>query len=122
MKVLAYTLDLVDSPSMIEKYKEYHMKVWPEVLHSIKKSGVLNSRIFLLGTRLFLYMEVSDDFQLNHFQDYASDEREKEWEMLMRTFQRPVPEAKPHEWWAEMELIYDLNSQLASLGSQNGKE
>jgi L-rhamnose mutarotase len=122
MKVLAYTLDLVDSPSMIEKYKEYHKKVWPEVLHSIKKSGVLNSRIFLLGTRLFLYMEVSDDFQLNHFQDYASGDREKEWEMLMRTFQRPVPEAKPHEWWAEMELIYDLNSQLASLGSQNGKE
>jgi len=122
MKTLAYTLDLIDSPDLIEKYKQYHKNVWPEVLNGIKKSGVLNSRIFLLGTRLFLYMEVTDDYQLNHFQDYASGEREKEWEMLMRSFQRPVPEAKPDEWWAEMELIYDLNSQLASVSNQNEKE
>ncbi|MEL7658981.1 MAG: L-rhamnose mutarotase [Bacillota bacterium] len=122
MKTLAYTLDLVDSPPLIEKYKQYHMKVWPEVLYSVKKSGVLSSKIFLLGTRLFLYMEVTDDYKAEQLQNLSSGERENEWEMLMRNFQRPVPEAKPHEWWSEMELVYDLDSQLANISNQSEKE
>jgi hypothetical protein len=27
----------------------------------------------------------------------------------MRTFQQKVPEAKPDEWWAAGELVYDLD-------------
>jgi L-rhamnose mutarotase len=115
MKTLAYTLDLVDSPSLIEKYKQYHQNVWPEVLQSVKKSGVVRSKIFLLGTRLFLYMEVNDDYQKGQLQDYATGEREIEWEMRMRDFQRPAPGAKPGEWWAEMEEVYDLETQLKRL-------
>jgi hypothetical protein len=26
----------------------------------------------------------------------------------METFQEPVPEAKPGEWWADMDLVYVL--------------
>ena len=122
MKTIAYTLDLVDSPALIEKYKQYHKKVWPEVLNSSKKSGVLCSKIFLLGTRLFLYMEVTDDYQAGQLQGYATGERENEWEMLMRNFQRPVPDAKPGEWWAEMEEVYDLETQLANANAAKSRQ
>ena len=115
MKTFAYTLQLKNVPGAIEKYKEYHRAVWPEVLQSIKRSGVSRSKIFLLGTRLFLIIEADDSVNSGNVQEYVTGEREKEWDNLMRTFQLPVPEAKPGEWWAGMELVYDFEEQLSLL-------
>ena len=120
MKTFAYTLELKDDPAAIEKYKSYHKAVWPEVLQSIRKSGVQRSKIFLLGTRLFLLVEADDDYEADQLQDYTAGAREIEWDELMRTYQVPVSEAKPGEWWAEMELVYDLESQLAKLKNTEG--
>lgn len=33
------TLDLQDDPKLIEEYKRYHQKVWPEIVRSIKESA-----------------------------------------------------------------------------------
>ena len=112
MKTFAYTLDLKNNPEIISAYKEYHKKVWPEVLKSIRSSGVKTSKIFLLGTRLFLIIEAEEDF---NFLGYTTGQKEKDWDELMRSLQCPVKEAKPGEWWAEMELVYDLEAQLESL-------
>ena len=32
----------------------------------------------------------------------------REWDELMRTYQEPVPERKPEEWWALMECVFEL--------------
>ena len=34
---------------------------------------------------------------------------QREWDELMRGFQEPVPGAKPGEWWAGMEEVFDLD-------------
>ena len=31
------------------------------------------------------------------------------WDGFMRTFQSQVSEAKEGEWWAEMEMVFDLH-------------
>lgn len=102
-------LDLQDDPELIAEYKRYHQKIWPEITKSIKDSGVQNMEIYQLGTRLFMVMEVAEQFS---FEAKARADREnakvQEWEKLMWKFQKPLPGAKPGEKWLPMERIFQL--------------
>jgi len=69
------TLDLKDDPGLIAEYKRYHEHVWPEIVESIKGSGVLDMEIYLLGTRMFMIMEVSDEFSF----EAKADADRREW-------------------------------------------
>ena len=119
VKTFAYTLELKDDPELIAKYRAYHEKVWAEVVNGLRKSGVLRSKIYLLGNRLFLIIEADDSYDAAMRQSYASEPKEMEWDELMRAFQKPVKEAKHGEWWAEMELVFDLEQQLARLDADS---
>ncbi len=111
MKTYAMTLQLKDDPEVIEKYKEHHRHVWPEVERSLKAVGIVSMRIFLLGRRMFMHMETVDDFVADRdFPKYLDlDPKCREWDALMCQFQEKVPEAKDDEWWASMEMVYELN-------------
>jgi len=102
-------LDLKDDPKLIAEYKKYHEKIWPEITDSIKQSGIEDLEIYLLGTRLFMIMEVNDRFS---FEDKGAADRTnpkvQEWERLMWRFQQPLPQAKPGEKWLLMERIFTL--------------
>ncbi len=103
------TLDLQDDPKLIAEYKRYHQKIWPEITQSIKDSGIESMEIYLLGTRMFMIMEVNDSFSFE-----AKGEADRlnpkvqEWEKLMWRFQQPLPQAKPGEKWMLMERIFEL--------------
>jgi L-rhamnose mutarotase len=104
------TLALRDDPALVERYKEHHRRVWPDVVARLREIGVLEMQIFLLGRRLFLWMETVNGFDPERdFARLGEDERYREWDALMRTMQEPVPEARPAEWWAPMELVFDLD-------------
>ena len=59
-----FTLDLHDDPALIAEYKKYHEAIWPEITQSIKHVGIEDMEIYLLGTHLFMIMEVNDRFSL----------------------------------------------------------
>jgi L-rhamnose mutarotase len=103
------TLDLKDDEKLIAEYKRYHQKIWPEITKSIKDAGIEDMEIYLLGTRMFMVMEVNEHFS---FEAKAMADREnpkvREWEELMWRFQRPLPDAKPGEKWQLMERIFKL--------------
>jgi L-rhamnose mutarotase len=103
------TLDLKDDPKLIAEYKRYHEKVWPEVVESIKDSGIEDMEIYLLGTRLFMIMDVSETFS---FDKKAKSDKQnpkvQEWEELMWKFQRALPQAKQGEKWLRMERVFKL--------------
>jgi L-rhamnose mutarotase len=65
--------------------------------------------IYVLGTRLFMIMEVNDSFS---FEKKAKADqinpKVQEWEDLMWRFQQPLPEAKAGEKWMRMERIFKL--------------
>ena len=111
MKAYAQALDLKTDPEVIEKYKEYHRNVWPEVVESLKEIGITAMKIYLSGNHLFMYFEAVDDFDpARDFQGYTEQNpRADEWNTLMSSFQQKTPEAGPDDWWAPMELVYDLN-------------
>ena len=104
------TLDLKDDPQLIAEYRRYHEKIWPEITKSIRDSGIEDMEIYLLGTRMFMIMEVNDNFS---FADKAradsSNPKVREWEELMWKFQKPLPNAKPGEKWLLMERIFKLD-------------
>jgi L-rhamnose mutarotase len=109
MKLFARTLLLQDDPQKIEAYKRYHAAVWPEVLAAIRASGVSDMKIWLRGRRMFMLMTTGDDFDPSRGgAAYAAGPRVQEWETLMRTLQERAPEASPDEWWAGMELVFDM--------------
>jgi L-rhamnose mutarotase len=115
MKCYGRTLMLRDDPQLIETYKAYHRDVWPEVTARLRDVGVREMRIFLLGTRMFMYVETNDDFDLvRDFGRVNDDPKSKEWDVLMRTLQQPAPEAPPGAWWADMEQVFDLNWEPVS--------
>ena len=103
------TLDLKDDPKLIAEYKRYHEKIWPEITKSIRDAGIADMEIYLLGTRMFMVMEVSESFS---FEGKAKADGEnpkvREWEELMWKFQKPLPNAKPGEKWMLMERIFKL--------------
>jgi L-rhamnose mutarotase len=105
------TLDLKNDPALIAEYKRYHQKIWPEITQSIKDSGIEDMEIYLLGTRMFMIMEVNEHFSFEaKGQADLHNPKVQEWEKLMWKFQQSLPEAKPGEKWLLMERIFKLES------------
>jgi L-rhamnose mutarotase len=102
-------LDLKDDPQLIADYRRHHQKIWPEITRSIKDSGIEDLEIYLLGSRLFMIMEVNDGFS---FEAKGEADRRnpkvQEWENLMWKFQKALPQAKSGEKWLLMERIFKL--------------
>ena len=109
MKRFCLALDLKDDPKLIEEYEAYHKNVWPEIIGSIKKSGIEMLDIYRTGNRMFMIIEANNDFS---FEKKAAmdtaDRKVQEWEELMWTFQQALPWAKHGEKWVLMEKIFSL--------------
>jgi L-rhamnose mutarotase len=102
-------LDLKDDPRLIAEYKKYHEKIWPEITASLKESGIVDAEIYLLGTRMFMILEVNEIFSFES-KSRADQENPKvrEWEELMWKFQKALPQARPGEKWLLMDRIFKL--------------
>jgi L-rhamnose mutarotase len=110
-------LDLKDDPTLIEAYKHYHAEenFRPEITDSIKKSGVTQMEIYLTGNRLFMIMEVDENFDFGRKAKMdAENPQVQEWESLVSTFQKKLPWAKKGEKWVLMEQIFIFESKTQS--------
>ena len=109
MKKHCFALDLVDDAQLIEEYKTYHQAVWPEIIKSIKDSGIEDLEIFHVGNRLFMIMVVNESFSFEKKNDMdANNTKVQEWETLMWKYQQALPIAKEGEKWMLMEKIFQL--------------
>ena len=110
MQSYGLTLLLKDDADVIDRYKRYHRESWPEVIARLKEIGITEMKIFLIGRRLFMYMEAIDGFDPDRDFPTLNDlPRYREWDVLMSSMQERVPEAREGEWWAAMEEVFDLN-------------
>jgi len=60
-----FALDLKNDEQLISEYEKYHRAVWPEIVDSIKDSGIINMEIYRAFNRLFMIMETSEDFSFD---------------------------------------------------------
>ena len=108
---LCFACDLKDDPFLIAEYKKYHKAVWPEILKSIKDAGILNMEIYLCENRLFMIMEVADNFKLEQKKHMdLENPKVQEWEKLMWDYQQALPKTNKNEKWIPMECIIKLDS------------
>lgn len=109
MKRHCFALDLKDDPELISEYKRYHQDVWPEILDSIKDSGIEKLDIYLVENRLFMIMDVNATFSFEAKQQAdEANPKVQEWETLMWKYQQALPKAEPGEKWRLMEHIFEL--------------
>jgi L-rhamnose mutarotase len=100
-------LDLVDDARLIAEYRSWHTpgSVWPEVIAHLHATGVLDMEIWAVSNRLFMLLEVAEDFP----RDVPEPQRVAAWEQLMSTFQRTLGGTAPGEKWLDMTRIFSLD-------------
>ena len=110
MKRYCLTLDLKNDPVLIEAYKKHHQSIWPEIVKSIKDSGITVMDLYLHGNRLFMIMETNDSFSFytKSLMD-ATNPIVQNWEALMWQYQQALPTAQPGEKWVLMDKIFELS-------------
>ena len=112
IKRYCQTLDLKDDIILIEKYKYFHSKegFWPEIGIFLKDCGIENMEIYLYKTRLFTIMEVNENSSQDKVQELKKKHpKDAEWQALMLTFQKLLPESTEDQRWIPMEKVFDLN-------------
>ena len=105
------TLDLKEDTTLIREYKYWHMPehIWPEIPKGIREVGIVDMEIYLLGTRLFMIMETTANFDFNkQMARLAELPRQKEWEAFVSKFQKSLPGATSSEKWKLMDRIFKL--------------
>jgi L-rhamnose mutarotase len=109
MKRYCLALDLKNDAELIAAYEEHHRKVWPEILDSIKESGIESMEIYRVGNRLFMIMEVNESFSFDQkaLMD-SSNPKVQLWESLMWKYQQALPFSRPGEKWVLMEKIFSI--------------
>lgn len=109
MKRFCFALDLIDDQKLINEYIDYHKKVWPEIITSIKESGIIDAEIYHIADRLFLIIDTNEAFSLeNKGKMDAENPIVQKWETLMWKYQKALPNAKPGEKWILMDKIFKL--------------
>ncbi|MFN8357794.1 MAG: L-rhamnose mutarotase [Spirosomataceae bacterium] len=104
----ALALDLKNDPALIAEYEAYHQQVWPEILQSIRDSGIEQMQIYRIGNRLFMIMETAESFSFERkSQMDAHNPKVQEWETLMWNYQQALPMANPGEKWLLMDKIFE---------------
>ncbi len=102
-------LDLKDDPALIAEYEVYHRHVWPQIIASIRDSGIEVLDIYRTGNRLLMIMETDQHFTFEKktAMDAANAEVQR-WENLMWNFQQPLPWAKAGQKWILMDRVFSL--------------
>ena len=104
-----FALDLKEDAQLIAAYEQYHQSVWPEIIASIKEADIKALDIYRVANRLFMIMEVGEDFSFEKKAALdAKNEIVVQWEKLMWEYQQALPTAQPGEKWVLMQKIFSL--------------
>ena len=112
MKRFCLALDLVNDEMLIADYEKYHQEVWPEIKESITDSGIVQMEIYRVENRLFMIIEVTDEFDFaKKAAADAANPKVREWEQHMWRYQQALPGSKPGEKWRLMDRIFSLTEE-----------
>lgn len=99
-------------PDKAAYYKKLHAAPYPGVNKMIKECGISKYKIFNRDDLLFSIMEYcGDDYKY----DMAKMEHDPEtlrWWRETDPCQTRIEGATKDEWWADMDLVYDLNRKI----------
>jgi L-rhamnose mutarotase len=113
MKQFVLALDLKNDPHLIAEYEAHHRAVWPEIIQSIRASGILDCSIYRIENRLTMILKTTDEFDFSQKAiDDLNNPKVQEWETLMWKYQQALPTARPGEKWILMKSIFELQDKV----------
>lgn len=101
--------------SKIDEYKFWHKSenIWKEIPEGIRKAGILDMEIYLIGNIEFMIVETPLDFEWDKaFGELATYERQSEWEDFMSQFQVSRKGVRSDQKWQLIERIFSLQECL----------
>lgn len=108
-------LQMIPLGNKIEEYKYWHQKenIWKEIPEGIRKAGILDMEIYLIGDIEFMIVETPLNFEWDTaFGKLATYERQAEWEDFMSRFQIAEKGSTSNEKWQLVERIFSLEECL----------
>ena len=111
VKRFCQTLDLSDNPELLAAYRQLHSRegIWPEILQGIREVGILEMEIYLLGTRLFMIVEMPQELEWDEVMSrLATLPKQAEWEALTAQYQEAEATATSDAKWKMMDRIFHL--------------
>ena len=110
MRRYCLTLDLRRDEALIAEYIELHKAVRPEIQKSIRDAGVLDMQLFELDGRVFMIMDVVDDFSFERKAAMDSSNPDVQvWERQVAKFQDVDPNGDQSGKWKVMQKIFQLD-------------
>lgn len=106
-----YALDLRDDAEAIAEYERWHQpeNIWPEIVASIRASGIEEMEIFRTGNRLVMVVQMPEQHDASAQRNTdAADAKTQAWEALMDRYQQRLPWAAPGQKWVPMTRIFSL--------------
>ncbi|WP_028255457.1 L-rhamnose mutarotase [Veillonella magna] len=98
-------------PEKAEYYKKLHADPFSGVNKMIRACGITKYQIFNRDDLLFSIMEYTgDDFEYD-MTKMAEDPETQRWWKETDPCQTRIEGAYKHEWWADMDMVYDLNKK-----------
>ena len=104
-------LAISDDPELLTQYKKWHSEEyhWKEIRDGIRKVGILEMEIYLLGNHLTMIVDSPVDLDWQAAMNrLATLPRQAEWEAFVSKFQGCSSEARSDEKWRPMERIFHL--------------
>ncbi len=95
----------------LDKYKQLHAAVWPDVLKMIEACNIQNYSIYLRQLPdgkyyLFSYFEYTgDDFEADSAR-MAADPVTQQWWGECKPCQEPLANRADGEWWSTMDEVF----------------
>jgi len=93
-------------PEAIDEYKQYHARVWPEILDMIRECNIRNYSIYLKDNLLFGYYEYHGADHAADMAKMAADPKTQQWWSIMMPMQQPLATRDSGEWWSRMEEVF----------------
>jgi len=93
----------------LEKYKEHHKAVWPEMLDALRRTGWHNYSLFMREDGLlFGYFETPESFQAA-LAGMAKEEINAKWQEFMAPYFEALGGARPDEMMVALEEVFHLD-------------
>ena len=104
-------------PDRLAEYRQRHAAVWPEMLRALRDAGWRDYQLFLREDGLLVGIVVVDDLAAAQAA-MNSSEVSARWEAEMAPFFN-LPDRQDGRDKQELDLVFDLDAQLAALGEPN---
>ena len=110
MPRVCFTLQV--RPDRLDEYRRRHAAVWPEMLRALRKAGWRDYQLFLREDGLLVGTLVTDDLAAAQA---AMEETpvNSRWQADMAPF-FDLPDGRPDRGMHVLDLVFDLDAQLAA--------